>query len=165
MKLRQKHIGKAQKRETLKKDVQDALSLRLRGSGLRSTSARVAVLEYLIRARAPVSHADIADAFANEVFDRATVYRNLMDLTGAGLVTRTDLGDHIWRFELKQDDDAHPVHPHFVCKVCGDVACLSNVEVTISASEHAPKSVTKRDVEVQLRGVCDGCGEGIRRAG
>src|SRR5262249_45756222 len=85
---------------------------RIHSVGLRSTGPRVAVLRRLEHARTPVSHADIVNDLAPLGFDRATIYRNLMDLTQAGMVSRTDLGDHVWRFELRRQvrmrDGEHP---------------------------------------------------------
>ena len=75
---------------------------RIRAAGLRSTAPRVAVLRELENASAPMSHADLVDALGDEGYDRVTIYRNLTDLTEAGLVVRADLGDHVWRFELKR---------------------------------------------------------------
>ena len=38
--------------------------------------------------------------------DKATAFRNLNDMTDAGLLRRTELGDHVWRFELRRQDGA-----------------------------------------------------------
>jgi len=138
----------------------DAARARLRASGLRSTGARLAVLRRLDDRRAPVTHAQLVGELAPLGFDRATIYRNLIDLTKAGLVARTDLGDHVWRFELRRADgrrDGGDAHPHFSCTDCGTVACLPGVSVRISSRHGSPRAVRRRDVAVQLRGRCDRC--------
>lgn len=127
----------------------------LRAAGIRSTAARVAVLQVLHRIESPVSHAELAAHAELAEFDRATVYRNLVDLADAGLLSRTDLGDHVWRFELK--DQPHTdlgEHPHFVCTDCGAVACLDDVTIEIK-----PKSARLRHAvtEILLKGTCDRC--------
>jgi Fur family ferric uptake transcriptional regulator len=43
------------------------------------------VLGYLVAARGPKTHAEVADDLADRDFDRATIYRNLTELTEAGL--------------------------------------------------------------------------------
>jgi Fur family transcriptional regulator, ferric uptake regulator len=130
----------------------------LRGAGLRSTESRVAVLQHLGTQEAPVSHADLCRALESDGFDRATLYRNLIDLTEVGLVTRTDLGDHVWRFELKQRDGDHVVsHPHFVCSDCGTVSCLPGVAVRIVRGKRAPKSLATKNVAIQITALCDDC--------
>lgn len=134
------------------------LQERIRTAGLRSTRPRVAVLRELQAATAPLSHADLVEALGDEGYDRVTIYRNLTDLTEAGLVVRSDLGDHVWRFELKRSPTEHPVnHPHFTCVDCGTISCLPEESVRITPAKGAPRSVQSRSVEVQLRGVCDRC--------
>ncbi len=133
---------------------------RLRAAGLRSTTARVAVLRELEAAKAPLSHAELVDALQDEGYDRVTLYRNLTDLTEAGLVMRADLGDHVWRFELKSDTQAeHGPHPHFTCTDCGSVACLPAESVHVKPAKGAPKALAARSVDIQLRGRCDRCGQ------
>lgn len=129
----------------------------LHDAGLRVTQPRLKVLGLLDKASSPVSHGDLSTALEDEGFDRATVYRNLVDLTRAGLVRRTDLGDHTWRFELVRGAAPHPEHPHFVCNSCGTVLCLEDARVQIEAPRKSPKVVRTHKVEVQLRGVCDRC--------
>jgi Fur family ferric uptake transcriptional regulator len=135
------------------------LKTRLRQAGLRATAARGAVLECLIAAGGPLSHAEVCERLADAGFDRATVWRNLADLTEAGLVRRRDLGDHLWRFELAASEDhlVADVHPHFVCTACGTVACLPDGVITVRAVRGAPKALRSGDVDVQVRGTCNAC--------
>lgn len=82
----------------------DQLVAQLRAAGLRATQARVVVLAALHRLSPgdeAVSHPELAAALAPEGWDRATVYRNLIDLVEAGIASRHDMGDHTWRFALK----------------------------------------------------------------
>ena len=113
----------------------DAVKASIRGAGLRCTAARLTVLQHLMRSHGPETHAEVSDALADKGFDRATIYRNLTELTEAGLVARVELGDHVWRFEIKRHgkhgargDD----HPHFLCTTCGEVSCLDDVNVAIT---------------------------------
>lgn len=78
----------------------DEIRTLVRNSGLRSTAARITVIQFLRQATSPLTHAEIAEDLTPMGFDKATVYRNLIDLAEAGLVKRTELGDHAWRFEL-----------------------------------------------------------------
>ncbi|HEV3005498.1 MAG TPA: transcriptional repressor [Pirellulales bacterium] len=136
----------------------DELRTQIRAAGLRSTMARVAVLERLQTAAGPLSHADLADVLVPLGFDRATIYRNLIDLSEAGLVSRTELGDHVWRFELRSQGDQHVAdHPHFVCVDCGEVSCLADVSVDISPTPGSKKSVIGELTEVLLKGRCGRC--------
>lgn len=137
----------------------ESLQEELRGAGLRATASRIAVLRMLRAARAPLTHAEVSDALSKDGWDRATLYRNLLDFTKVGLAKRADLGDHVWRFEAisgrHHDDGDH--HPHFVCNACGVVECISDLVLTLPRSTSAPRSVRAREVEVQLTGRCDRC--------
>ncbi|MDB5341163.1 MAG: perR [Planctomycetaceae bacterium] len=131
---------------------------RIREAGLRSTTARIAVMQRLESATSPITHAEIAIDLVPQGFDKATVYRNLIDLTDAGLVTRSEHGDHVWRFELRSESEHHDNdHPHFLCLDCGEVSCLSDVTVTINPAPGSKKSSIGQLTEVLLKGHCGRC--------
>ncbi|MGA0040163.1 MAG: Fur family transcriptional regulator [Pirellulales bacterium] len=122
----------------------ETLRERLKSAGLRCTTARLSVLQHLVDHRGPKTHAEVADELADKGFDRATIYRNLIELTEASMLVRVDVGDHVWRFEFRGDDATHghdASHPHFVCTSCGEVSCLNDVTVEIMPKLHAPSSV------------------------
>lgn len=137
----------------------ESIRAMLRDTGLRTTTSRVAVLRRLLEASGPLSHAEMVELLQNEDFDPATVYRNLKDLSDAGLVARRDLGDHTWRFELvRAGSETHGrAHPHFLCEDCGTVACLDSSRVAIAAGPGAPRAIGKGGVEIQVKGRCDRC--------
>lgn len=139
----------------------DELRGTVRAKGLRATPSRLAVLELLRASDTPMSHGDVADRLASQAWDRATIYRNLTDLAEAGLVRRTDVGDHVWRFEAVSDDHEASAHPHFVCTECGTIECLPEIELAVRARAPArskpPRAVKQRQVEVHVRGLCDAC--------
>lgn len=131
----------------------DDLRKEIRGAGLRATPSRVLTLNLLRTQGQPISHSEAADRLATRDLDRVTVYRNLTDLADAGLARRIDHGDHVWRFEAVT---AGHEHPHFVCTACGTVECLPEVQLTTPRAR-APRAVRAKEVEVQIRGVCDSC--------
>jgi Fur family ferric uptake transcriptional regulator len=135
----------------------DELRAAIRGAHLRATPSRVAVLALLRGEAQPLSHGDVAERLAGEGWDRATIYRNLTDLAEAGLLARADLGDHVWRFEAVGGAHAQARHPHFVCTECGAVACLPGLEISVASVRGAPRALRQRQVEVQVKGVCDAC--------
>lgn len=142
---------------THQKNEQEWPRTAIQEAGLRVTMARIATLEVLNTASMPLTHAEVNQALQGRGFDKATVFRNLNDLVSVGLVRRSELGDHVWRFELiarGEHSDAH--HPHFVCVDCGTVSCLHEIELT-------PKSKSMSDqigkvTEILLRGHCHECG-------
>ena len=136
-------------------DIAEIQSL-LRGAGLRSTSSRTSVLQRLREAESPMSHAELADQLPPIDFDKATFFRNLTDLTDAGLVVRTELGDHVWRFEVRdQNHTESGNHPHFVCVDCGSVTCLGDVKLASLLRQKTAE--VGRVTEILFRGHCTRC--------
>lgn len=136
----------------------DKLKSAIRSAGLRATGPRIAVLRRLRAASRPLSHAEVMDALGEQAaLDRATVYRNLADLSRVGLLRRYDLGDHVWRYE-STDEHTHDAagHAHFVCVECGDVTCIDDVELRIPPAA-LPQALLGTDLEIQLKGVCGDC--------
>lgn len=138
---------------------------------MRCTAARLAVMQYLMSASGPLTHAEVSEAVGPvKGFDRATIYRNLTELTEAGLVSRVELGDHVWRFELKRAGEPHAKgddHPHFLCTSCGEVSCLDDVNVAITpkvgrgkaAKGPARPKAIRTVKEVLLKGQCGKCSD------
>ena len=131
----------------------------IRKTGLRSTPPRIAVLQALSKISAPLSHGDLIGKLAPQEMDRATIFRNLSDLTEAGLLSRIDVGDHIWRFELKNQENKNASHPHFVCTDCGDVSCLPTANVQVTHSPKASNNKVGNISEILLKGHCEDCEE------
>ena len=137
-------------------DSVEAIKQAIRDAGLRATPARIATLTLLREAAAPVTHAFVADQLAASGVDKATAFRNLNDMTDAGLLRRTELGDRVWRFEMMAGDDGHgSAHPHFVCVDCGAVSCMDEIKLTAGSMRLSEEfgEVT----EILLRGHCNEC--------
>jgi Fur family ferric uptake transcriptional regulator len=134
----------------------DDLRELLASRGIRVTEQRMVILRELARLRVPTSHPELTERIAGEGLDRATIYRNLLSLTEAGLLVKTQLGDSVWRFELPQSSSpqqgAHGAHPHFVCSDCGTVACLPSSSVALRGL-----AARNQVADVQLRGRCVDC--------
>ena len=135
---------------------------RIRAAGLRVTSARRAVLRFLLKSTGPISHREVADELVKLGIDPATVYRNLVSLSSAGLLSRNEFGDHVWRFELRSSEDSShnhtgAEHPHMICTKCGQVICLSaiNIEFIDSVLKSEPAIGVIR--EVIVKGKCRRC--------
>lgn len=135
----------------------DELRDMIRDTGLRSTNSRITVLRRLISANAPLTHAELVTEFSPLGFDQATVFRNLTDLTEAGLLTRLDLGDRVWRFEYrKTTKHSDGEHPHFVCNDCGQVSCLPDVQIQFDSAKEA-RSFGGEICEIFFKGRCEQC--------
>ena len=131
----------------------DDLRRLLVDKGLRVTGQRMAILRELAKLLVPASHPELTERLAGPGLHRATIYRNLLSLTEAGLLVRTQLGDQVWRFELPHTESTeHNTHPHFVCNDCGEVVCLPKSAVTLRMA-----AVRNQVAEIQLRGRCVAC--------
>ncbi|MGV9422128.1 Fur family transcriptional regulator [Streptomyces sp. NPDC003674] len=130
----------------------------LRGSGLRVTAARVALLE-TVRAG---DHLGV-EAIAFGVRDRVghislqAVYEALHALTAAGLIRRIEPAGSPARFEGRVGDNHH----HIVCRSCGalaDVDCAVGEAPCLTASDDRGFSID--EAEVVYWGTCPGCSTG-----
>lgn len=129
----------------------------IRGVGLRSTAARIAVIQQLASLPMPQSHSEVTEALENFGFDQSTIYRCLTELSDSGLVARLDLGDSVRRFELLQSrSDGYSEHPHFMCVDCGSISCLEDHSFRLTAKNRSAVS-PGRVVEVLLKGQCPEC--------
>ncbi|QQR90619.1 MAG: transcriptional repressor [Myxococcales bacterium] len=129
----------------------------IRMAGLRGTRSRMAVLELLRGAERPLTHSEVVDAFVDEPWDRATLYRNLVDMAEAGLLRRISLGS-TWHFEASQSMQGQvKLHPHFVCDACGHVECTPEVQMQLKGSRKSSKAIQRGQIEIQLHGLCDAC--------
>jgi len=133
-----------------------AIRSMLKTAGIRATPARISVLRELRAASSPLTHADLTEILVPEGFDKATVFRNLNDLAEAGLASRTELGDHFWRFEAIDPEHAGAEkHPHFVCVECKSVTCLGEMEFTAKSRKQA--STIGNITEILIKGHCSEC--------
>lgn len=130
---------------------------RIREAGLRATPGRIAVYTALLEAKQPLTHNDMIERLEDLDVDPVTIYRNLVDLAEVGVLRRSDLGDHTWRFEIPLAGERTAGHPHFVCIECGDIQCLSGVELSFKRGRKLPRSIREKNVELHVRGVCDDC--------
>jgi len=142
--------------QTLNDRVEKASEL-LKSVGLRRTIARINLLQCLAAQETPATQSEISDKLSVQGFDASTIFRGLTDLTEAGLAIRIDVGDRIWRFELRdRDANGQPSerhHPHAVCLRCGRVACLPS-SLAGQFDEISPDWLVS---DLIVRGICDHC--------
>ena len=147
----------------MKKRAQEVELSRLRNTirqaGLRSTQARVAILEQLQAASGPLTHGQVADELHTRGFDRTTIYRSLIQLAEAGLLSRgMELGDHVWRFELRgPQESSNRDHLHFVCVDCGQIKCLAGTTVDAALAPAIKRIAGGTISDVLLKGHCRKC--------
>jgi Fur family ferric uptake transcriptional regulator len=130
----------------------------LRAAGLKCTEQRLAVLRELEEATGPVSHRDIIDRLSGYQWETTTLFRNLVDLFEAGFLSRFDVGDHTWRYELRCGPGAaYERHPHFLCTACGAIACLPSISLTAAAKALNLQSLDQQVEDLLVKGRCQNC--------
>jgi Fur family ferric uptake transcriptional regulator len=95
--------------------VDDVLAL-VRARGGRATPSRRVLLEVLFDTEDHLTAEELADAVQARAPDvhLSTIYRNLEDLQGLGVVAHTHLGHGPATYQL-----ASLAHAHLVCESCG----------------------------------------------
>lgn len=154
----------------------------LKQAGLRASALRVAVLQWLHRQSGPRTHTQVLAGIDSSKAHSATVYRNLIALSDAGLLRKLTLSDG-QHFEPAHghghDDDHHHHHHdhappknqpepqaaphaapnsvvaptvHFVCITCNTIQCLS-----LPVPKHWSGALDGAIHTVEIRGPCNPC--------
>ena len=130
----------------------------LSSAELEATPNRLRVLEVVGNNSYPLSAGDIYKTLErSSSINRVTVYRILERLVDQGVVDRISTGGRAAYYGLAPNEH-HLPHPHFYCKVCGQMDCLNpeslNVE-TDAIQKTFPGRIDK--VEVRVDGICKNC--------
>jgi len=133
----------------------EELSDLLRGSDLRVTRPRVAVLN-AIYAHPHARTEDLIDAVRRDLpeVSHQAVYDSLHTLTAAGLIRRIQPSGSVARYESRIGDNHH----HLICRTCGsiaDVDCAVGHTPCLTASDD--RGYTIDEAEVIYWGTCPEC--------
>lgn len=129
----------------------------LRGSGVRITPQRHAVLEYLLNSMIHPTADDIYKALESKFpnMSVATVYNNLRVLRQIGLVRELTYGDSSSRFDYNSSE-----HYHIICEECGKIEDFHYP--VLDEVESLAEQVTGFDVthhRMEIYGTCEDCKE------
>jgi len=125
---------------------------------LEATPNRLRVLEVVGNNSYPLSAGDIFKTLErSSSINRVTVYRILDRLVVQGVVERLSTGGRAAYYGLAPNEHHQP-HPHFYCKVCGQMDCLNPKSLSIQTSaiqKTFPGRIDK--VEIRVDGICKNC--------
>jgi Fur family ferric uptake transcriptional regulator len=129
----------------------------LRESGLRATPRRRGVLEAVGNSGAPLSARQVhAEVRRHGPINPVTVYRILDLLTDAGVLESIGGGRSL-HYGLAPNP-RHPAHPHFYCRKCGRLQCLTPDSIGLSPARLRSTSAGRIEkVAVRLEGICRHC--------
>jgi Fur family ferric uptake transcriptional regulator len=128
-------------------------SLLLSDRGLKKTRNRLSILKLLLSSKKPLSHQDIREKIPG--VDKVTVYRVLSSFLAKNIAHRIETQDHIWHFAVCPCGHTEHCHPHFSCRKCGKVECLSDLKLPVWKK---PKNgYVIENQELYLHGLCVHC--------
>ena len=132
----------------------------LRPVGGKRSTKRDRILAVFLRQQGHVSADDLFDQVRGEAsgIGRATVYRTLQWMVGAGIARKVDFGEGRSRFEPAY---RHPRHFHLICTTCHSSSefLSSDVETLMEEIAAARQFATNHSV-VQIYGTCEECRTG-----
>jgi Fur family transcriptional regulator, ferric uptake regulator len=128
----------------------------LKQAGLRVTSHRMGVLDWLRACGKPITLMELNRHFQKEI-NRITLYRILNDLSEAGLLKMFygQDGQKYIEERLPEDNEGQKEdhgHVHFQCNSCDTVFCLDDIEV-----KNLPKGFDISPAQSILIGLCERC--------
>ncbi len=128
-------------------------------AGLRLTHQRIMIYEAICHAKDHPSAEAVYERLRKEAptISLDTVYRTLSTFERLGLIKKVQIFDHI-RF----DPDISR-HHHFICTVCKKIVDFSWPEFDkFPLPEHLQDLGRVLDHQVEIRGVCKECQEGMK---
>jgi Fur family transcriptional regulator, ferric uptake regulator len=129
----------------------------LRPAGGKRSSKRDRILNLFVRQEGHLSADDLCDLVRKEDpgIGRATVYRTLQWMVGAGIARKVDFGEGRSRFEPAY---RHPRHFHFVCNVCHRSSEFLSSDIESLVEEiSAARNFEASQTVVQITGTCEQC--------
>ncbi len=85
-------------------------------------------------------------------FSFATVYNSLEYLVSQGLIKKLDIDSGSARYDGMLEN-----HMHFICKKCGEVFDLPQVELSSCLPVGQEFFYETKDVSITIRGICKNC--------
>src|SRR5262245_18784927 len=132
----------------------------LRPAGGKRSSKRDRILNIFLRQQGHLSADELCDLVRREDpgIGRATVYRTLQWMVGAGVARKVDFGEGRSRFEPAY---RHPRHFHLVCQTCHRSSeFLSSDIETLVEEVAAARSFAADQTVLQIYGTCEECRTG-----
>src|SRR5713101_7721085 len=132
----------------------------LRPTGGKRSSKRDRILSTFVRQEGHLSADDLCDLVrrTDPGIGRATVYRTLQWMVGAGIARKVDFGEGRSRYEPSY---GHPQQFHLICTTChrSSEFLSSDVESLMEEIAAARKFARTQSI-VQIYGTCEECRTG-----
>jgi len=127
----------------------------LKSKNMKATKQRVQLLEEIIDKQILFTANDLFKKLSNQM-DLVTIYRILNLFQESGLVREVFSNSDSKMYELSCIHN--PVHPHFSCKVCGNIYCLDEIDKeTLTNLKSRCIGFKVDDISMQFSGICNKC--------
>ncbi|OGX08161.1 MAG: hypothetical protein A2Z88_09225 [Omnitrophica WOR_2 bacterium GWA2_47_8] len=127
-------------------------------SKVEATPHRAIVLKILSDFSRAVTPKDILEKIRKkESMDKVTLYRILDLFVKKGVIRRLINGQGTMCYEIICAEH-NPLHAHFVCRECGDIACLHDIDLR-NIKNRIKSSYREEDIDLKIEGVCVNCGK------
>ncbi len=130
--------------------------------GGKRSSKRDRILSVFLRQEGHLSADDLCELVRREDagIGRATVYRTLQWMVGAGVARKVDFGEGRSRFEPAY---RHPRHFHLICRVCHRSSEFLSSDIEAMVEEIASiRGFASTQTVLQVFGTCEDCRTGRR---
>lgn len=131
--------------------------------GLKLTEPRLALIKALMAAPGPTSALQLQRRLNRQSrsLDRATVFRNLKALAGAGLLESSEFGtgSHFYWLKSKVQNHFH----HLFCTHCEKAEPISYCGISPMMVHAKKKGFHVQQHRMELIGICRSCQEAERR--
>lgn len=135
--------------------MQNSLNQRLSSANLKTTKARMAILETLKSSSKPLAVSEIIDSLVELkiAIDQATIYRALNSFLEKGIIKRFELQEGKFRYELFGTD-----HHHLICQNCGKIEDISDCNLDDWEAEiNKKKQFQVKTHSLEFYGLCSDC--------
>lgn len=128
---------------------------RLLRYGIRPSAPRIAIMQYLL---AHQTHATISDIYSElspliPTLSKTTVYNTLRMFSDMGAAQMITIDDH----HVCYDGEIKP-HAHFICRECGCVKDLWNMDIGHDTHKSfVIDGCLIDEVQIYSKGICDEC--------
>lgn len=128
----------------------------LQQAGLRPTTQRVAILQFMIDEKRHWTADELFHQMRGSLptLSLATVYNTLKAFVESGVLKELTFGDAASRFDLNVSP-----HHHMVCDQCGKLQDIYLEEVPVDWIQEAEKDhqFYTKDIQIELHGLCQQC--------
>jgi len=138
----------------------EKLKSNLKEKGYKLTPQRRAIVDNIIKNEGShLTTEELYDLVKQECpeIGLATVYRTVQLLEDLGVVSKLDLNDGCYRYELVHEDENHH-HHHLICSNCGKVIEVQGDLLEVLEHEIESKYDFKiKNHSVKFYGICNEC--------